>query len=252
MKYGAYDPLYPNGIVSVSGEREIFGLRFLAADQSSHELVDGRMLNFDAITIGENRIDQRYEFDWKVKQKTIKLSWCRMQEKMIYGEVTLEKGLEIVTELYIPWSGRMQTEWVNFTKQDDCVITGEIVSPFYQYQDNALLFCTDVTPKSAEGYNKRTEQLQDFAEKGVLRNIKVGNIWNDMGLNWFFGVQHTESFSFFVINGNAETFLSVPDFDTRMDILKKGKQMLHSDFPKLSGEGLCGEIASGSSVFTSI
>lgn len=30
VKYGAYDPLYPNGIMSVSSRGELFGIRFLA------------------------------------------------------------------------------------------------------------------------------------------------------------------------------------------------------------------------------
>lgn len=38
-KFGAYDPLYPNGLISVAGEREIFGIRFLTADQENHHLL---------------------------------------------------------------------------------------------------------------------------------------------------------------------------------------------------------------------
>ena len=57
MKYGAYDPLYPNGIVTVAGEKEIFGVRFLAADRQNHHLVCEKELDFDHIRIGTGKLD---------------------------------------------------------------------------------------------------------------------------------------------------------------------------------------------------
>ena len=38
VKYGAYDPLYPNGIMSVSSRGELFGIRFLAYSKKEKKL----------------------------------------------------------------------------------------------------------------------------------------------------------------------------------------------------------------------
>lgn len=249
MKYGAYDPLYPNGIVSIAGEREIFGLRFLAADLENGDIADGRALDFDTIRTGPNSLDQRYSVSWELNNKKVELKWCRTAEKAIYGEVSFDSGLEIIAEMYIPWEERLQKEWVNFTRQDKCVFAGELISPFYTYQNNAVLFCTDKEPISAAGYNQREEQIIDFKTKGMFRNINPGNIWEDMGISWFLGAQYTEDFSFLLLNGAAVDFLNIPDEETLGGFIKNGKERLTAELTELSGKGICAEIGN---IFTSL
>lgn len=249
MKFGAYDPLYPNGIVTIAGEREIFGLRFLAADRESNKIIDGRELDFSTIRTGPNRLDQRYAVNWTVHNKKIWLKWCRTADKAIYGEVSFESGLEIIAEMYIPWEERLQREWVNFTRQKEGVFAGELISPFYEYQNNAVLFCTDQEPVSAVGYNQRQEQFDDFEETGFFRNISQGNIWKDMGLSWFLGAQYTEGFSFLLFNGSAGDFLKLPDKETQDRLIKEGKEILSAQLPEFSGKGICREIGDA---FTSL
>jgi len=49
VKYGAYDPLYPNGIMSVSSRGELFGIRFLAYSKKEKKLQDATDFDFRKI-----------------------------------------------------------------------------------------------------------------------------------------------------------------------------------------------------------
>ncbi len=207
MKYGAYDPLYPNGIVSVAGEKEIFGVRFLAADRKDHHLIRERELNLEDIRIRPNHPDRNMDFTWTVNGKQLHLTWQRTDEKTVCGRMEFDEGLEVVAELYIPWESRLPyTEWPNFTVQNDRIFAGELISPYCSYENNAMLFCTDRSPADALGYNQRLQQYEDFEQHGFLRNITPGSIWGDMGVNWYLGVHMTESFSFVLKNGSASGF----------------------------------------------
>ena len=245
MQYGAYDPLYPNGIVSVSSPKEIFGLRFLAADQESHQLMDGKALDFSTIRIKPNKLDQHYDFTWSVNGKQLHLTWCRLSEKMIYGHLSFEEGLEVVAELYIPWENRLDGEWPNFTRQGTNLFAGELISPYHTYPDNAVLFGTDITPIQALGYPQRAEQLEDFRTTGTLRNIAPGTIWRDMGISWFLGAHFTQSFSFTLQNGSAKEFSSLleENQDTLLEeFFRTGQKKLEEKGPVLTGTGILNEI----------
>ena len=52
IKYGAYDPLYPNGIMSIGRGGELFGIRFLAYKKSEKKLQDAADFDFRKIRIG--------------------------------------------------------------------------------------------------------------------------------------------------------------------------------------------------------
>ena len=52
VKYGAYDPLYPNGIMSVSSRGELFGIRFLAYSKKEKKLQDATDFDFRKILSG--------------------------------------------------------------------------------------------------------------------------------------------------------------------------------------------------------
>ena len=49
--YGAYDALYPNGIVTVGKDSEMFGIRFLAAAKKEKQLIDQKGVDFHAVRI---------------------------------------------------------------------------------------------------------------------------------------------------------------------------------------------------------
>ena len=53
IKYGAYDPLYPNGIMSVGRDGELFGIRFLVYNREEKRLLDADDFDFRKIRIGK-------------------------------------------------------------------------------------------------------------------------------------------------------------------------------------------------------
>jgi len=48
--YGAYEPLYPNGIMTAGKDGELFGVRFLAAGKEERLILDHK--DFDFRTVG--------------------------------------------------------------------------------------------------------------------------------------------------------------------------------------------------------
>lgn len=242
MKYGAYDPLYPNGIVTIGDENEIFGLRFLAADRQDHRLIDAKALDYDSVRIRPQVTDQNYAISWKLNGKEIRFSWCRIAENTVYGQVDFDDGLEIVAEMYVPWEDRLDREWPNFTKQSETVFTGELISPYRNYRQNAVLFCTDKVPCRSMGYNQRAAQLEIFRESGQLQKISPGHIWGDMGVSWYLGAHYTESFCFVIQNGHARSFLKTLEAPCFEPLFKTGKAMLQKPSVGLTGTGLLKDI----------
>ncbi len=242
MKYGAYDPLYPNGIVTISGQKEIFGIRFLAADRNNHLLIDQKALDFDSIRIKPNKIDQNYDITWMLNGKRIHFSWRRISEKTVYGQVEFDDGLEILAEMYIPWEDRLDREWPNFTRQGKRVFAGELVSPYHTYENNAVLFCTDKEPDGAIGYNQRAAQLNSFQKNGRLESVARGTIWGDMGISWYFGAHYIEGFSFVIQNGSAESFLKTLNENSFDRLLEIGKTEIKKEPTSLTGNGIAGQI----------
>lgn len=60
--YGAYDALYPNGIVTVGKDNEMFGIRLLAAAKKEKQLIDQKEFDFRSVRIGRMEPDELYEF----------------------------------------------------------------------------------------------------------------------------------------------------------------------------------------------
>ena len=65
VKYGAYDPLYPNGIMSVGSRGELFGIRFLAYSKKEKKLQDATDFDFRKIRIGKMTPEKFYEIEWE-------------------------------------------------------------------------------------------------------------------------------------------------------------------------------------------
>ena len=152
-QFGAYDPLYPNGILSIAGDREIFGIRFLAADQRNHHLIREKEFPFQTIRIHSIRAEDHLDFSWVVNGKKMRLSWHRLSEDAVFGRVELDEGLEILAEMYLPWeNSHPYTEWPNFTVQGPQTLAGELISPYAAGGQNAVLFMADQTPDQTQGY----------------------------------------------------------------------------------------------------
>ena len=242
-KYGAYDPLYPNGIITVAGDKEIFGVRFLVADRKDHHLIREKEFPFNTIRIHSAKAEDYMDFSWEVNDKQIRLCWTRLSDDAIYGELEFDEGLEILAEMYLPWEKMYSyTEWPNFTVQGPKTFAGELICPYDKNKCNAVLFFTDKDSDIAQGYRHRFEQYEDFEKYGTLRNLSPGNIWGDMGLNCYLGAVYTESFSFVLQNGSAAE-LAAQNGDVCDVLMARGETKGKEHMPKLSGRGQLSAIA---------
>ena len=237
IKYGAYDPLYPNGIVAVGGDQEIFGIRFLTADRSDHHVVREKEFPFSTIRIHSIQAEDHMDFSWKYKEKQVRLTWKRLSDDTVFGQLEFDEGLEIYAEMYMPWESRHPyTEWPNFTVQEPKIFAGELISPYGTGQNNAVIFATDKEPEEALGYNDRIQQYGDFQQHGKLRNLAPGRIWQDMGISWYLGAHFTENFSFVLQTGNAADFAS-RSRETYESLLRLGKEYTGTCSHALTGSG---------------
>ena len=242
-KYGAYDPFYPNGILSVAGERDIFGIRFLAADPCNHHLIRENEFPFHTIRIHSSQAEDHQDFSWTVGNKQVRLSWHRLSEDAVFGRVELDEGLEILAEMYLPWeNNHPYTEWPNFTVQGPKTLGGELISPYGSIdRKNAVLFTTDREPLQAQGYNHRFPQYDDFERHGELRNMAPGNIWSDMGINWYVGALFTDSFCFVLQNGRAADLAAQSD-EAAEALLRQGKEQVQARTRNVTGSGILAPI----------
>ena len=196
--YGAYEPLYPNGIMTAGKDGELFGVRFLAAGKEERLILDHKDFDFRTVGIGRMEPEQLYEFSWKAFGTTVKLTWCRLGNDSLFGQVEVQEGITVLAELYVPREWRLQKEWVNFTRQSETCFAGELISPYHDNGNPALLFITNQIPQSSIGYNDRGKQIQDFRDSWTFRNVNRHDIWNDMGLSRMMGIQFEESFEFII------------------------------------------------------
>lgn len=245
--YGAYDPLYPNGIMTVGNEGKLFGLRFLPACKEKRQIMDSAEFDYRTVRPGRMEPERLYELSWQAFDQRVELSWCRLDDHCLYGEVRFPEGMTLLAELYIPREWRLQREWVNYTRQAEAGFAGELISPFHEDGNPALLFMTDRRPESAIGYNDRERQLEDFREKWVFRDINRPDIWNDMGISRLMGIQFEKPFAFILKNGRAERFLTLPEGEERKTLFIRGSKELSRAAGEhcrtaLSGNGVLAEI----------
>ena len=115
IKYGAYDPLYPNGIMSVGRDGELFGIRFLVYNREEKRLLDADDFDFRKIRIGKMSPERYYEMQWEAFGKTVRLIWARAADSGISGRIEADDETLILIEMYTPRAYCLQKEWVNFT-----------------------------------------------------------------------------------------------------------------------------------------
>lgn len=254
IQYGAYDPLYPNGIVSIGGKGELFGLRILAYDSKSGKLEDADTFDFRRIRIGEMQPEQFYDFEWEAFDKKIRLTWARISDSGIYGHIQADEGVAFLLEMYVPREYRLQREWVNFTKQSSRCVAGELISPWEEACDNAVYLTVNKAPLSEIGYNLRDEQLEDFCRNGCLRNITQKTIWCDMGLSSQYGMHMEGEFCFLLENGPAQKFqagFTEAECEAKLELGRKAMEERREkqQSESFGGTGIAGEIGN---IFSSL
>lgn len=245
IKYGAYDPLYPNGIMSIGRGGDLFGIRFLAYKKSEKKLQDAADFDFRKIRIGKMIPDNFYEIEWEALGEKIKLTWSRVSESEITGRIDMNEKLTVLVEMYVPRAYCLQKEWVNFTGQSERCTAGEIISPWKKGQDNAVYLTVDSIPLERLGYNNRKEQLEDFCLHGNLRNINEPSIWNDMGLSSHYGLLMEGAFCFTLENGSAESFLKGFSEDECLRKIMTGQTALEEERKRQKEECLRGTGTTG-------
>ena len=247
VKYGAYDPLYPNGIMSVSSRGELFGIRFLAYSKKEKKLQDATDFDFRKIRIGKMTPEKFYEIEWEAFGEKIKLTWARISDTGIAGRVDMGEKVAVLAEMYVPREYCLQKEWVNFTKQSEKCVAGEIISPWKDGQNHAVYLTLDSIPVEELGYNNRKEQLVDFSSSGVLRNINEPSIWNDMGLSSHYGLLMEGVFCFTLENGLAQDFLKGFSETESLEKIRIGQISIQEarkrqEAESLRGTGMTGDI----------
>lgn len=221
--FGAFDPLYPNGLISCANAENMFGVRLITRDEDSGALSEGRTLDFSHLKIGPIDADRYYQVSWLHGGKRAQLTWARIDEQSVWGQVELDAGLSVVLEAYIPREYRLKDRWVNFSRQAPRIITGEMISPYEQNPLTAMRLLLSQTPLALEGYNDREEQLCVLRTEGRLRHTARGDIWNDMGLWWLMGAQFDRPFSFLYSVGDPADFLQLPDAQQIERLLEEGR-----------------------------
>ena len=243
---GAYDPLYPNGVVSVASQENIFGIRFLLLDDETGALCAGRTMDFQTIRIHGAGAGTLLDFSWELNGKKARLRWARTGGNSLYGEVEMDSGLLVVAELYVPWEYRLRNaKWVNFVRQDDCVFTGELISTYSQPPLNAIRLTVGRPPIRAQGYNDRPAELLALQNGKQLKDIALGNIWDDMGLYWFYGLEYREPFGFLLESDDAASFLSGPENEARTAVGKERMERVFGQYfrTRLRGGGIAAPVA---------
>ena len=224
--FGAFDPIYPNGLFSCANDDNIFGLRIVTRDDATGELSEGRSLDMTSLKIGPIDADRYFTVAWKHAGKQARLTWGRLDEKNVYGRVEMEDGLSVLIELYIPREYRLKYRWANFTRQADRVLTGEMIAPFGQPACSAMRLLLERAPECELGYNDRGLQMESFSQTGELINLTNGTIWQDMGLSWLRGAKYSRPVSFVYTVDDPEAFLELPG-DVEIDrLLKEGRNQL--------------------------
>ncbi len=208
IRFGAFDAVYPNGIVALGDKHSVFGVRLLTQDIETGELFYGRTIDLKTLHTSSVRSSVEFRTEWTVNGKRAVFNWCVYDNKNLYARVDFDQGLRIIAELYVPWQRRLDREWVNYSRQGERIFTGEHISPFVKSQYNAVRMVTNRAPDSCAGYNSTESEYEQLKKSGKIVNVALGNIWNDMGLWWQFGLAFEEGFSFLLSLGNARDFLS--------------------------------------------
>lgn len=211
VRFGSFDAIYPNGLMSIAKGNNIFGMRMITRSETSGRLCYGHSLPFEKLKIGPIELEKYYRLEWTIEQKTAAFTWCRIDEKNVYYKLEVPNGLAVLIELYIPREYRLNAEWANFVKQNDRIVTGEMISPYAKTSMNAIRLILEKNTDGILGYNDREEQLRDYEKTGRLNDLKPHNIWSSMGLNWCMGLLYSNDTEGLYSVDKADNFLALPN-----------------------------------------
>lgn len=116
---GAYDSGRLNGVVFITNERNIFGLRFLTyrAGDAVEESPKSYELGDCAPDGSFARLSWRSRFDDK---NPLTLRWSRVSDSAVVGQLSAPSDIRVAIETYRPWSDlRADLGWTAFSAQDD-------------------------------------------------------------------------------------------------------------------------------------
>lgn len=242
IRFGAFDPIYPCGLMSIACGDNIFGLRIVTRDEETGSLADGRTLDQTSLRIGPIDGDRHYALSWMHAGKQARLTWGRTGEHEVYGSLKLDAGLSAAVELYIPRAYRLRYRWANFTRQAERILTGEMITPFEQPPCNAMRLMLSRAPESVLGYNDREAQMRSFAQAGRMVSLTGGDIWHDMGISRAMSAVYTGEVEFLYTVGDPQEFLALPE-DAQIDgMLAAGRAQVEANLQahlraRMQGQG---------------
>jgi hypothetical protein len=163
---GAFDPTHAGGLVFITNNQNLFGLRFLLYRQGATVETAVRHLYFGpyAVSGAYSQIAWRTQFDEKTP---VTLRWSRMGKNVIVGRLSAPAEVRVAMEVYRPWE---TTEaWGAFSvQQDRRAIFGE------QVQATApglrrILIRTDRTGIGAANYNSAETMREMLVKEGHVQ-----------------------------------------------------------------------------------
>ncbi len=126
---GAYDSAQLNGVVFITNERNVFGLRFLTYRPGVAVEDTPRAYEFGPYAPDGSyaQLSWRSRFDDKIP---VMLRWSRVSANVVVGRIQAPPNARVAIEAYRPWSDhRGDTGWATFSaKEDRRAIFGEQVN----------------------------------------------------------------------------------------------------------------------------
>jgi hypothetical protein len=126
---GAYDSAHLNGVVFITDERNVFGLRFLIYRPGVAVEDMPRSYEFGPYAPDGSyaQLSWRSRFDDKIP---VILRWSRVSAKVVVGRIQAPPNARVAIETYRPWSDpRGETSWTTFSaREDHRAIFGEQVN----------------------------------------------------------------------------------------------------------------------------
>ncbi|MGE0129124.1 MAG: amylo-alpha-1,6-glucosidase [Blastocatellales bacterium] len=116
---GAYDSAQLNGVVFITNDQNVFGLRFLTYRPGVAVEDSPRSFEF-----GPSAPDGSYaQLSWRSRfdDKTlVTLQWSRVSDNMVVGRLSAPANTRVAIEAYRPWSdARSDLGWATFSAQED-------------------------------------------------------------------------------------------------------------------------------------
>ncbi|HKQ72745.1 MAG TPA: trehalase family glycosidase [Blastocatellia bacterium] len=168
---GAYDSAQLNGIVFITNDQNIFGLRFLTyrPGVAIEEAPRSYELGSCAPDGSYAQLSWRPSFDEK---STFTLRWSRVSDNAVVGRLSAPPNTRVAIEVYRPWSDlRRDTGWTAFSTQEDYrTIFGEQVnSQKAKLPLRNFLLQTDRLGAAAADYSDPQTMREILLKEGHVR-----------------------------------------------------------------------------------